>query len=470
MSEFIHRGVIEGYYGPPYAHADRLWLVERLGRWGMNRFVYAPKDDPLHRAEWRTPYPGETMEEFAELVACGSKAGVDVGFALSPGLSIEYGSSADREALAGKLLAFRELGARFFGLALDDVPTALAHDGDRRAFRSLAHAHTELAHDLLRALGPDITLVLVPTDYMGTEPTAYLEELGGSLDPAIEVAWTGRTVVSPTIPRAEAERRAATLRRRLLLWDNVPVADGPMRPMLHLGPYRGRDAGLTAFASGALLNPMQHPRASALALRTAADFLRDPERYDPEVSWRNAARELGDGAPEAFTRFAAAHRFSCLSPDDRDAELEAAIREVREGHAPAQTLKTLLEDRLAAADALRRELADRALAAEIEPWIESHHRESRRMAAAAELLAVLEGDANRMAKGIAFLTMEGRLTRIAPSTCASYGPRRVVYPQFACLHDDAAAFGGDPVLFRDRCLGDELVAFAEKRALEALRA
>ena len=60
---FIHRGVIEGFYGPPYVHADRLWLIERLGAWGMNRYVYAPKDDPLHRAEWRSPYGETTLAE-----------------------------------------------------------------------------------------------------------------------------------------------------------------------------------------------------------------------------------------------------------------------------------------------------------------------------------------------------------------------------------------------------------------------
>ena len=50
MSEpgFAHRGVIEGYYGAPYTHADRLWLLERMGAWGMNRYVYAPIRSSSH--------------------------------------------------------------------------------------------------------------------------------------------------------------------------------------------------------------------------------------------------------------------------------------------------------------------------------------------------------------------------------------------------------------------------------------
>jgi len=36
-AKFAHRGVVEGYYGRAYTHADRLWLIEQMGRWGMNR-------------------------------------------------------------------------------------------------------------------------------------------------------------------------------------------------------------------------------------------------------------------------------------------------------------------------------------------------------------------------------------------------------------------------------------------------
>src|SRR5271169_6713066 len=111
MAGFVHRGVIEGFYGPPYAHADRLWLIERLGAWGMNRYVYAPKDDPLHRAEWRTPYEPAALREFTELVARGRSVGVEVGFAVSQGLNIEYASVDDIHALQAKFRAFQALGA-----------------------------------------------------------------------------------------------------------------------------------------------------------------------------------------------------------------------------------------------------------------------------------------------------------------------------------------------------------------------
>lgn len=52
-SPFAVRGVIEGFYGRPWTHEQRLGLIEFIGARGMNTFVYAPKDDPLVRREWR---------------------------------------------------------------------------------------------------------------------------------------------------------------------------------------------------------------------------------------------------------------------------------------------------------------------------------------------------------------------------------------------------------------------------------
>ena len=126
-----------------------------------------------------------------------------------------------------------------------------------------------------------------PTTSARSRPTTSAQ-LGEELAPSIEVGWTGRTVVSPTITSAEAKARATTLRRRLLVWDNVPVTDGPMRPMLHLGRIAAATRALPAHVSGLLLNPMAQPRASAMALRTAADYMRAPAAYD-------AGRRLAGG-------------------------------------------------------------------------------------------------------------------------------------------------------------------------------
>jgi len=473
---FEHRGVIEGFYGTPWSHGDRLWMIECLGRWGMNRYVYAPKNDPLNRDRWREPYPAETLRQFAELVARGDGCGVGVGFAISPGLSICYASREDRSALVEKLNAFTNLGARFIALALDDVPFELAHAEDVREFGSLAAAHVELAHEVRRHLAPEVALWLVPTDYLGVEPSDYLETLGASLDPEIEVGWTGRTVVSPSIEAAEARQRSGTLRRRLLVWDNVPVSDGPMRPLLHLGPYAGRAKPLAESLSGVLLNPMEHAHASAVAIRTASAYLADPESYDPEAAWREALVEVGDGAPEAFALFAEAHRFSPQWLHDRDRELEAGLAALRtglrDGTAVASELEALqaaLDARLQASETLREQLADRRLAEELAPWLGSHRSETLRMQVALRALAKLvDADASRMSRTFAVFGMETALTTEPEPRCVSYGPRRIFYPQLASLREGEMGFGEDPCLIRDRSLAEDFVRLVEELALERL--
>jgi hyaluronoglucosaminidase len=468
--------VIEGFYGNAWSHEDRLWVLERLGSWDLNLYVYAPKNDPLHRERWRDPYPPRHVREFGALVRRGEAHGVGVGFAISPGLSIRYSSREDRAVLAEKMVAFRDLGSRFLSLALDDVPTRLVHEEDRRAFGSLAEAHVLLAHDLLERLGPEVTLWLVPTDYVGAEPTPYLEHLGEKLDPSVEVAWTGRTIVSPTILAEEAARRSATLRRPLLIWDNVPVSDGPMRSMLHLGPYGGRDPGIAEHASGVLLNPMERAHASGIGIRTAASFLRSPEDYDAEREWEEALDELGDGDPTSLRTFAEAHRFHPIWPEDRDRDLEQGLLSLRQQFGPGEDiskrieeLQRLVEERRQCGPRLRERLRDQRLVQEIEPWLESHERETRRIAAALEALEGILTGPTASQRCAALMVLEGRLTADATPVAQSYGPRRVLYPQIASMGDDTMMLGPDPALFRNRCLADAFILFAEEVALSRLK-
>jgi hyaluronoglucosaminidase len=441
----------------------------------MNLYVYAPKSDPLHRERWREPYPEAQMREFGELIERGVAAGVEVGFAVSPGLSIRYSSAEERARLAEKLVLFRDLGTRFLSLTVDDVPSELVHEEDRGAFGSLAEAHVRLAHELRERLGPDVTLWLVPTDYLAVDPTPYLEELGEKLDPEVEVGWTGRTIVSPTILAEEAARRAATLRRPLLLWDNVPASDGPMRSMLHLGPYAGREAGLVEHASGVLLNPMEHAHASAIAVRTAAQFLREPERYDPERAWEEALAEIGEGAAESFRTFAEAHRFNPCLINDRDRELEAGLVSLRERLAGGEDASPVVEElrrkvalRIECAPSLREGLNDARLREEIEPWIESHARESRRIEAALDCLDRILSDANASERCHALLGFAIRANLEPVPVVQSYGPRRVYYPQIVSMGDKTMALGPDPALFRDLCLSDAFVELVEDVGLARL--
>src|SRR5699024_7329301 len=47
--EIEFRGYIEGFYGYPWTHEERMSLMEDTAKYKMNTYIYAPKDDPYHR-------------------------------------------------------------------------------------------------------------------------------------------------------------------------------------------------------------------------------------------------------------------------------------------------------------------------------------------------------------------------------------------------------------------------------------
>ena len=62
-------GFIEGYYGSPWSTKDRVNLMTWGGYYKMNTYVYAPKDDPLHRNNWRGLYTKDQIENEIKPIA-----------------------------------------------------------------------------------------------------------------------------------------------------------------------------------------------------------------------------------------------------------------------------------------------------------------------------------------------------------------------------------------------------------------
>lgn len=54
-------GVVEGFYGRPWKPEQRRELFHLMQCWSMNAYLYAPKDDRKHRADWREPYVTEEL-------------------------------------------------------------------------------------------------------------------------------------------------------------------------------------------------------------------------------------------------------------------------------------------------------------------------------------------------------------------------------------------------------------------------
>jgi hypothetical protein len=262
-------------------------VVSFVAQLRMNAYVYAPKDDPFHRTRWREAYPSDEQVALGALAVHCREVGVRFGFAISPGLDITYESETDRKQLDAKLAPLIDAGVDWFILALDDIPAA----------PGLAERQADLAtwlHDRVAEELPDASITVCPTEYVGTRPSPYLADLARGLPAEVSLLWTGPTVCSPTITVADASGwTAAVAPHDVLLWDNYPVNDGTMTTRLHLGPYDGRDAGLADTLGGVLLNPMAQPRASLVALATAARFLADPDGYDPHEAWAASLTDVG---------------------------------------------------------------------------------------------------------------------------------------------------------------------------------
>lgn len=430
------RGVIEGFYGRPWTFAERVDALRFLADIGMDSYVYAPKDDPKHRAAWRDAYTEGELTEFGDLAAVGVEVGVRCGFAISPGLDLDPTSTADLAALHAKVATVVDRGWHWILLAFDDIPLL-----DGAAAGQAAVANGLLA--ALLALDPAAELTVVPTEYVGTRPSPYLDALGATLDPRIGLMWTGPTVCSPTITGADAARWAANVAgRRPLLWDNVPVNDGSMSSSLHLGPYRGRDAALGASVSGVLLNPMHQALCSRIAIATAAEWFDAPESYDADTAWVRAIERLA-GDRDWLEPIARAMADSPVV-DPADLPLARVLDRALGGDADAWTefaagIRALRDAGRAARAAAG---AGDPLALEIAPWCDAIERESGTALAALRLrssLGVEPVDAETaMQRAVGLAWSWSAAIRGADRTVL--GPRSTVHPAIVQLPDGRPAF------------------------------
>ncbi len=450
------RGVIEGFYGPPWAPEARLELLDFLAERGMNTYVYAPKSDPKHRERWREPYDDHEIASFRALAARAAGRGVRFGFAISPGLDIEYAGSADRDALGAKLRPVLDVGVDWLVLALDDIPPR----------PGLAAEQVALTTWLLETVcAPrDIPLTLVPTEYVGTRSTPYLADLAAGLPASVDVMWTGPTVCSPTITGADARRWSAALGgRRPLLWDNYPVNDGPMERSLHLGPYRGRSPDLGDEVVGVLCNPMIQPCASRVALATAADYLADPAGYESERSWERALADVGGSRASALAALAAACADGPLmAPEGLEAHRLVATVADAAGADPDEALASARAHFTAVRGAARAWAdAPDALGAELAPWLEQARVEAKAALAALALLEHLGREPSDAASAVLHAFAVVFAWNAARTTDrVVFGPRFAISPAVIQLRDGQPGLDIDLAITEDRNAVDRLCRLA----------
>lgn len=318
--QFPIRGVVEGFYGKPWTHEQRLKGIEFFADFGMNTYFLAPKDDPLQRFNWRSPFGIEFLVQAKELIERGSTHGVDFVACVSPGLSVKYSDQSDVDAVVNRFRQLMHLGAVHFGLLWDDIAWELQHPEDIARYGTTAQAHADFTNRVWDALSKDnntVQLTVCPMQYCGRGNEPYLVDLGRELKSRINLMWTGRQICSEYLDVADAVIFERNALRPALYWDNFPVNDGGLQKSLFIGPVRGREKGLHKYSAGLLSNPMLQFEASLLPLATIGDYLWNSESYDPESSWERNLLKLypSDPARAALRAIFRTSMGSCVGGD-----------------------------------------------------------------------------------------------------------------------------------------------------------
>ncbi|MFR9728569.1 beta-N-acetylhexosaminidase family protein [Saccharopolyspora sp. MS10] len=314
------RGTIEGFYGSPWTHGERMDQLAFYGDVKLNTYIYAPKDDPYHRERWREPYPADKLAEVQQLIGQAAAHHVRFTFALSPGTSICYSDPDDFQALLAKLQAVYDSGVRDFSVPLDDITYTRWNCGaDQQRYgapgeAAAGRAQAELLSRVQREFvdtHPDVRpLQTVPTEYSDYEDSSYKTALREGLDPRVVVMWTGDGVIPERITVSDAEQAAQVWGRKVFIWDNYPVNDFDKSVgRLLLGPYGEREPGLSEQVVGDVVNPMNQAAASKVVEIGAADFAWNDGDFDPRRAHEAAARYL------ATDPAAALHPASAADPD-----------------------------------------------------------------------------------------------------------------------------------------------------------
>jgi hyaluronoglucosaminidase len=285
-------GVIEGYFGDPWSHADRKQVMAGLKRLGYSFFHHAPKADAFLRRRWREPHPDAALARLAELSAHCRSLGMRFGIGLSPyELYRDFSGAAKADFLA-KIRTLDDIG-------LDDL--AILFDDTRGDVPDLASREADIVHTAM-AQTRATRVVMCPTyysedrmldDLFGNRPAGYLEELGRRLDPRVGVYWTGEEICAREFSPGHLGRVGEALRRKPILWDNYPVNDGPrMSRFLHLRGFTGRPSAIGPWIDAHAINPALQPHLSLIPAATLAASYREGSDYGYMRAFREAALAL----------------------------------------------------------------------------------------------------------------------------------------------------------------------------------
>jgi len=405
--DFPVRGVVEGFYGKPWSHAQKLKGIEFFADCNMNTYFLAPKDDPLQRFNWRSPFTAEYLEATRELIERGKLHGIDFVMCVSPGLSVEYSNEADVDSVVHRFKQLTDLGSTHFGMLWDDIAWEMQHDSDNARYASIAAAHADFTNRVwtkLIAYNEKAQLTVCPMHYAGRGNEPYVVDLGRELMSRINLMWTGRSICSEYLDIADAVIFERSALRPPLYWDNFPVNDGGMQVNLYIGPVRGREKGLHKYAAGLLSNPMLQFEASQIPISTIGEYLWDTENYNPGQAWERALLQM---MPHEADRAALRHFLRTSmgttvggdpAPDLRQV-FRAGVSAWRAGNMPkaAKVFRSEGEVIIANCKYLQdSNFSYPEIITEIQPWLVKYQAGGETLVGLAEILLTCSYDSSKM--------------------------------------------------------------------------
>ncbi|MFR7934569.1 MAG: beta-N-acetylglucosaminidase domain-containing protein [Clostridium perfringens] len=347
--EIEFRGFIEGFYGVPWSHEDRMNLMKDTSEYKMNTYIYAPKDDPYHRLSWKELYPEQEAKQIAELAKAGAENNFNFCWTIHPGATLQF-TDEDFDALINKFEQLYSLGVRQFGVLFDDTD-------DWRNGQKQAEWINKIDTEFVKAKGDVAPMIVISARYnsaWGPNMDRYFKPFMQTLHDDIQVMWTGHATMSNVSKEVFEWPKVQTgVDKDVAVWWNYPVNDYCDSRIL-MAPLHNLNQDLDN-VSGFFSNPMNQAEASKVALYSIADYTWNTDSFDYMKSWETSIEKFVPEVKEEFMRFASN---TCYLKDDGGAsgpfeydeswylseKIDALKEAMKNGQSAVKPAKDLLEE------------------------------------------------------------------------------------------------------------------------------
>lgn len=233
-----YNGYIEGYYGRILNWNERKRILNKLNEIGFNSYLYCPKEDLLHRINWRENYPNHWIKSFKNFCECASKLNIKVLIGISPGLDYNFNSEVDFQILLKKFKLFLKQGAYKCVLLFDDIEKS--YDLNKEYSNHEGEAHAKLTNKIFKKLNQKIFFVpKVYADQLNKETPNYMSYLFKTLNKKITIFYCGKKIVSKTTKKEELNFLRSFTNQKVIFWDNF-YANDYCPKNLFICPWIGR--------------------------------------------------------------------------------------------------------------------------------------------------------------------------------------------------------------------------------------